>query len=77
MAIEVEPSCQLALHLVTVQQMAAEGQSDKMVSGMEVSSVRQWLLCFSSGKSDGGPPLPVQIFASVACKLLFVAGENA
>ena len=33
MAIEAEPSQQHPVHFVTVQQMAAEGQLDKMASG--------------------------------------------
>ena len=37
MAAEVEPSQQLQLQFVAMQQMAAEGQSDKMMSDMEVS----------------------------------------
>ena len=36
MAVEVEPSHNILLHSVAVQQMAAEGQSDKMASDMEM-----------------------------------------
>jgi len=36
MAVEVEPSCQYSINFFAVQQMAAEGQSDRMVSDMEV-----------------------------------------
>lgn len=32
------------------------------------------MVCFSSG--DGGSPPPVKIFMIVACRLLFMAGEN-
>ena len=32
---------------------------------------------FNSGNSDSGSPLLVQMFTSAACKLLFIAGENA
>jgi len=35
-AVEVEPSHYIPLHVVAVQQMAAEGQSDKMITEMEV-----------------------------------------
>ena len=36
MAAEVEPSHQYPITFVAVQQMAAEGQSDKMTSDMQV-----------------------------------------
>ena len=42
---------------------------------VEVSTVRQWAMCFSSDLS--GSPLLVQIFRSAAHRLLFIAGENA
>jgi len=42
-----------------------------------VTTVRQWVVHFSSGNSDSGSALLVQIFISVACRLLFIAGENA
>jgi len=35
-AVEVEASNQLPLHFVAMRSMAAEGQHDKIVSGMEV-----------------------------------------
>ena len=34
-------------------------------------------MSFSSGDSDSGSPLLVQIFSSAACRLLFITGENA
>ena len=45
---------------------------------VDVSTGRQWAVRFSSGDSDRGaaPPL-VQIFMSIACRLLFIAGEKA
>ena len=47
---------------------------NKMVNN---STVRQWVVCFSSGRiSSGSPPL-VHIFMSTACRLLFITGENA
>ena len=75
--------------------MAAEGQSDKLASDMEVcmqqrcktmqerigkqkvsvSAVKRWVVSYSSGDS-GSPPL-VQIFTSMACRLLSLAGKNA
>ena len=93
--------------------MAAEGQSDKMVSDMEVhmkqrcvtellhvenivtidihqwlsnvsedqtmdvSTVRLWVVYFSSGSPNSGSPPLVQVFRSVACRLFFITGENA
>jgi len=33
---------------------------------VDVSTVRQWVVCFSSGDSDNGSPLLVQIFTSIA-----------
>ena len=93
--------------------MEAEGQSDKMVSDVEVylrkrfgikflhvekmvlinshryllniygyqtvdvSIVRWWVVCFSNSDIDSGSPLPMQISASMAYSLLFIADENA
>ena len=42
---------------------------------VDVSTVRWWLVRFSSGNS-GSLPL-VQIFASTVCKLLYITGKNA
>ena len=42
---------------------------------VDVNTVRQWVVCFSSGDC-GSPPL-VQVFTNAACRLLFIAGENA
>ena len=42
---------------------------------LDVSTVRQWEVFFSSG--DCGSPLLVQIFMSAACRLLLNTGENA
>ena len=43
---------------------------------MDVSTVRWWVVCFSSGNSDSAPSL-VQIFLSMVCRLLFISGESA
>ena len=43
---------------------------------MDVSTLRWWVVCFSSGSSYSRSPLLVQIFMSVACKLLFTADKN-
>jgi len=42
-----------------------------------VSTVRQWVMHFSSGESDSGSPALLQIFMSAACRLLFIVGKNA
>ena len=41
---------------------------------VDVSTVRQWVVCFSS--SDSGSPLLVQVVTSAACRL-FISGKNA
>ena len=43
---------------------------------VDVSTVRLWVLSFSSADSDSGSPLLV-IFMNVACRLFFVVVENA
>ena len=47
---------------------------------MDVSTVRQWVVCFSCGNSDSCSPPLVQIFTnSVHCPcslLLFITGKN-
>jgi hypothetical protein len=43
MAGEVEPSCQQFVNFVVIQQIAAEGQPDKMESGMEQRCVTEFL----------------------------------
>ena len=53
------------LHLLNV----CEGQT------ADVSTVRQWVMCFCSGDSES-PPV-VQIFTSATCRLLFITGKNA
>jgi len=42
---------------------------------VDVSTVRPWVVYFSSG-SNSGSPLLVHLFTSTACKLLFTASEN-
>ena len=44
---------------------------------MDVSTVRLWVVHYSNDDVDSGSPLLVQIFTSVACRFLFVAGKNA
>jgi len=45
-AVEVEPSCQYSLPCVVVWQMAAEGQSDRMASDMEVHMKQRYVTEF-------------------------------
>ena len=42
---------------------------------VDVNSIRQWVVCFSSGDSESDSPLLVHIFRSAACRLLFMDGE--
>ncbi|MFV1073149.1 hypothetical protein, partial [Klebsiella pneumoniae] len=44
---------------------------------VDVSTVRWWVVHFSSGDSDSGSPPLVQMVTSTACRLTFVAVENA
>ena len=44
---------------------------------VEVSIVRWWVLRFSSGDSNSGPPLLVQIFMRLTFRFLFITGKNA
>ena len=44
---------------------------------VDVSTVRWWVLCFSSGVSDSESVLLVQIFMNMACRILFTTDENA
>jgi len=72
--------------------MAAEGQCDKMASDIEVCveqrgvieflhtderAMRQHMVDFSSGDNDSESPSQVHIVTSMACRILFIAGENA
>ena len=43
---------------------------------VDVSTVGQWVVCFSSGSSDSVSPLLVQSFMNMACRLFFISGEN-
>lgn len=42
--------------------------------GVDVRPVRQWMVHISSGHSR--PPLLVQIFMSIECRLLFISGKK-
>ena len=44
---------------------------------VDVSTVRQWVVHFSSGESDSGLLVLVWMFMSLACRFLLIAGKNA
>jgi len=44
---------------------------------VDVSTVKWWMLHFSCGDSSSVSSLLVQIVMSMACRLLFIAGEHA
>ena len=44
---------------------------------VDLSTVRWWVVRFSSGNSDSASPPLVQIFMSTACSLFFITGKNA
>ena len=41
------------------------------------STVRQWVVCFSSSNNDSGSHLLVQLLTSMTYRLLFIVGKNA
>ena len=43
---------------------------------MDVSTVRWSVVHFGSGDNDSGSPPVMQVFASVACRLFFIADKN-
>ena len=42
----------------------------------DMSTVKWWVVGFSSGDRISGSPLLVLIFKSAACRLMFIAGKN-
>ena len=60
--------------LIDTHQYLPNASGDQTV---DVSTVRQWVVCFSSDNINSGSPPLVQIVTSVACRLLFIAGKNA
>jgi len=44
---------------------------------VDVSTVRQWVVHFSSGDGHSRSPSVVQIFTRATCRLLFIACKNA
>ena len=43
---------------------------------VDVRTVRQWVVLFSSDNNNSELPLPEQIFTSIACRLLFIADKD-
>ena len=77
MKVHMKQRC--VIELLHVEKMAPIGIHCCLlnVCGEQTANVltlRQWVMCFSSG--DSGSPLLVQIFTSAACRLLFAAGKN-
>ena len=60
--------------LIDIHQYLPNVSGDQTV---DVSTVRQWVVCFSSSNSDSVSAPLVQISMSRACRLLFIAGEVA
>ena len=44
---------------------------------VDVSTVRWWVVHFNSSDSYSESPILVQVFMSMACRLLFIGGNNA
>ena len=44
---------------------------------VDVSTVRRWVVHFSSGDSNSESLLLLQIFMSKACRLMFITTDNA
>ena len=70
--IEFLPALKMAL--IDICQHLLNIYGDQTVG---VSTVRQWLLHFSSADNDSGSLPLVYVFRSVACRLLFIADKNA
>ena len=43
---------------------------------VDVSTVRRWVVCFSSGNRNSQSPPVVQILTHTACGLFFIAGKK-
>jgi len=60
--------------LIDIHQCLLNVYGDQTV---DVSTMRQCMVCFSTGNSDSGSPPLVQAFMRTAYRLLFIANENA
>ena len=59
------------------EKMAPTGIHQHLLNIYRCEHSEMCVVCFSSGDGDSGSPPLVQIFTSTACRLLFIAGENA
>ena len=46
------------------------------VQRVDMSTMRQWVVCFSSGNNNLGSLRLMQVFTGLACKLLLIADKN-
>ena len=58
-----------------MENIAPTGNS-LILASVDVNTVRQWVMHFSSGDNDIESPSLVQIVTSMECSLLFIAGES-
>ena len=72
--VEFNSSMRKKVTPVDIQQHLLNIYGDQAV---DVSTVRWWVMHSSSGDCDSRSPLLVQIVTKAACRLLFIAGENA
>ena len=71
--VQLNSSMQKQIAPTDIHQSLLSVYGDQKV---HVSSVRWWLVCFSNGDNNSGPLL-VQIFTSMAWRLLFISDRNA
>ena len=57
--------------LIDIHQCLLNVYGDQTV---DVSTMRQCMVCFSTGNSDSGSPPLVQAFMSMPCRFLFITG---
>jgi len=72
--VSLNSSVQKKQHLININWLLLYTDGGQKVY---VSTVKQWVVHFSSGDSDSGSPPLMQIDKRAACRLLFTAGENA
>ena len=59
---------------IDIHQWLLTVSGDQLV---DVSTVRLWVVHFSTANCSTGSPLFVQILMSMACRLLFIDGKHA
>ena len=80
--VELHLKVRCGIEFLHVEKMAPTDihQCFLSISGdqtVDAGTVRWWVMCSSSVDNDSGSPLLVQIFMSMAYRILFIAGENA